>query len=299
MLPHIWSNFELKLLNIDHCRCDKRWRYKNTNSPFSRLIFIIDGEAHVTHHGRKYVMLPGKMYLVPCFTFCDYFTPDWFEFYYFHFTARIEGGMDLFTIQEYDYEIDAGTRECALFERLLALNPSCPFCPYRKIARRLEQFTGNWLPLSIFSQDSEVKTERNPGDIVEADGIMRQLLAPLLRTAHDYSDKTKYEAMQYFKDVLDFIEANIDKQITLEDLADQCYLSPVYFSNLFYEKLGVRPIQYLTNQRIQKIQTLLICTNKPIKEISEECGFKDTNYLCRVFKNHIGMSPVKYRKEKR
>jgi AraC-like DNA-binding protein len=299
MLPQIWSNFELKLLNIDRCRCDTRWRYRNTNSPFSRLLLIIDGEAQVTHHGKKYILRAGNLHLIPCFAFCDYYTPEWFEFYYVHFTTRVEGGVDLFTIQEYEYGVDAGIRSQALFEHLLYLNPARPYCPYRKIANRLQQFSGNQLNVAIFGHDFEVKSEQNPGDIIETDGIMRQLLAPILRTAHAYSDKNKYEAMQYFKDALEFIDNNLDKQITLEEIANQCYLSPVYFSNLFYEKLGIRPTQYINQKRIQKIQTLLVCTNKSIKEISEECGFKDTNYFCRIFKKYIGTSPAKYRKEKK
>lgn len=297
MIPKMWSNFELKLLNIDHCRCDATWRSKGSNSPFSRLIFVVDGEAHVTHHGRKYIIRPGKLHIVPCFTFWDYFTPDWSEFYYIHFTTRVEGGMDLFTIQEYEYEVDSKPQDQALFERLLLLNPSIPFCIYRKIAQKLQQFPETRIN-AISYNDLELKTAQNPGDIVETDGIMRQLLSSIIRTAHEYNSKI-YQAMQHFKTVLEFIDDNLDKQITLEDMANLCYLSPVYFSNLFYEKLGVRPIQYLNQKRIQKIQTLLMCTNKRITEISKECGFQDTNYFCRVFKKNIGTSPAQYRREKK
>ncbi|MCX5637042.1 MAG: AraC family transcriptional regulator [Planctomycetota bacterium] len=270
MVPNLWSNFALHFLNIDRCRCNTGWRYNNVSSPFTRLILTLGGEAHITHHEKKYVLRPSKMHLIPCFTSCTYFRPDWFEF----------------------------LREIALFERLLELNPDCPFCVYRKISQRLQRFSGKQLNVAIFERDNGVKIAHNPGEIVETDGIVRQLLAPILKTAHEYSDKSKYHAIQQFKDVLDFIDSNLHKPITLDDMANVCYLSPVYFSNLFLEKLGVRPIQYLNLKRIQKAQTSLMCTNKTITEISEEVGFNETNYFCRVFKKYVGISPAKYRTEK-
>ena len=113
-------------LNILHMGCrtnGQEWQYKGVISPFSRLYFIIDGQARVHHHNRQYHMTPGTLNLVPCFTLSEYQCPSRFRYYYVHFTSRVKGGMDLFNIGNFNCQIKATDNCGRLFKRMIQLLP--------------------------------------------------------------------------------------------------------------------------------------------------------------------------------
>lgn len=97
-------------------------------------------------------------------------------------------------------------------------------------------------------------------------------------------------------EALEYILDNFQKNIALEDIAGHVYLSKYHFSRKFKETTGFTFVQYLTFVRIKESIKLLVESDKPITEIAFECGFKDSNYFGDLFKKHIGMSPLKYRK---
>lgn len=110
---------------------------------------------------------------------------------------------------------------------------------------------------------------------------------PISRNEKNYKVITK--AKQY-------IEDNFDRQIKLEDIADSVYLSKIYFHNIFTEYVGISPHQYLIDCRIEKAKKLLWNSDIPICEVAEKSGFGCQQYLNKVFKKKIGMTPGSYRK---
>lgn len=83
----------------------------------------------------------------------------------------------------------------------------------------------------------------------------------------------------------------------LQELADKLGISPQYLSRIFKEKYGMNFIDYITNKKLQHAKSLLINTEKSIKEISVITGYTDPNYFSRVFKKFMNVTPNKYRKK--
>ncbi len=81
------------------------------------------------------------------------------------------------------------------------------------------------------------------------------------------------------------------KKITLDNLANICFITPGYFSKLFYRETGEKFSDYLTRIRIEKAKELLTSTDKPIQEIALEVGFNDAGYFTRRFKSYEGTTP--------
>lgn len=96
----------------------------------------------------------------------------------------------------------------------------------------------------------------------------------------------------------EYISANLIEDITLEDAAGVANLSSTYFSKKFKELTGVGFKEYVNHQRIKQASSLLLQTNHSITEISEECGFHNSNYFGDLFKQMRGVSPSVYRKMK-
>lgn len=98
--------------------------------------------------------------------------------------------------------------------------------------------------------------------------------------------------------VRDFIEAHLDGDIGLEDLARVAGFSPYYFARCFKNSVGTTPHQYVIACRIERAQQLLSRTWMSLTEVANECGFADQSHLTRHFKRALGVTPAVLRSEK-
>lgn len=95
-----------------------------------------------------------------------------------------------------------------------------------------------------------------------------------------------------------YIENNFYKPLTIEELANLCFLSPSRFFYLFKRQTGVSPIVYKNKFAIQNtMQELLFFKDCSIEEIARRNGFKSVIYFERKFKKATGKTPSQYRKE--
>jgi len=100
-------------------------------------------------------------------------------------------------------------------------------------------------------------------------------------------------------EVIHFMHENIERKLTLADLACQAGLSTSHLSLLFHKKTYYSPLQYLNHLRIQKACQLLDFTDMKINQISPKIGFEDSLYFTRIFKKNMGLSPSEYRLQKK
>lgn len=101
------------------------------------------------------------------------------------------------------------------------------------------------------------------------------------------------------EEVIHYMQENINKKLSLADIAKEARLSVSYFSNLFLEKTGYSPLRYLTQLRIQKACHYLDFSDMKINQISPLVGFEDSLYFSRLFTRTMKMSPSEYRVQKK
>jgi len=87
-----------------------------------------------------------------------------------------------------------------------------------------------------------------------------------------------------------------DPEITLEKLALELKVSPVYLSRMIKQELGVSFVALLTRMRIKKAIELLGATDMPIHEIAASVGYESQHYFSTAFKKTVGVSPNQYRR---
>ncbi|QUL56888.1 response regulator [Paenibacillus tritici] len=92
-----------------------------------------------------------------------------------------------------------------------------------------------------------------------------------------------------------YISLHYYRPLSLKEVADEVFLSPVYFSNLFKQRTGVTFIEFLTHIRMEEARKKLAFTDEKIHSIAEETGFGNVRHFNRVFKNSSGLSPKEYR----
>lgn len=79
------------------------------------------------------------------------------------------------------------------------------------------------------------------------------------------------------------------------DMANSVNVSERTLTRMFKDCTGYAPSEYLIALRIKKGAMLLLNTEESLEMIAEQTGFVDSNYFCRQFKQHFGVSPQKYR----
>ncbi|MBY8821942.1 helix-turn-helix domain-containing protein [Sphingomonas colocasiae] len=97
------------------------------------------------------------------------------------------------------------------------------------------------------------------------------------------------------KRVLDFIEARIAEDVTLDDLAAEACLSPFHFSRLFRDATGLTPHRYITDRRVQAARHKLALAHSSLVEIALDTGFGSQANFIRVFRKATGLTPGQYR----
>ena len=93
-----------------------------------------------------------------------------------------------------------------------------------------------------------------------------------------------------------YVEENIKKIMSLEDICEDFHYSKNYIIRIFKKEFGISPIQYINEVKVRRAMYLLETTSKPVGEIAAECGYADYAYFYKRFVQKVGTNPQKWRK---
>ena len=96
---------------------------------------------------------------------------------------------------------------------------------------------------------------------------------------------------------IDYIYDNLQKQITVNELAEREELSPGYFSRLFQKEVGTTVNQFINDAKINTAQNMLRYSDFSILDIAISLGFSSQSAFSSIFKKTTGMTPKVYRDE--
>lgn len=97
--------------------------------------------------------------------------------------------------------------------------------------------------------------------------------------------------------VTEYINEHLHEKITIKQLCDETHLSTSILYKKFHDHFGCTVNDYINTKRVEKSLVLLRKTDLSIEEIAEHIGFTAASYFSRIFKQKMGMSPMKYRQE--
>lgn len=95
--------------------------------------------------------------------------------------------------------------------------------------------------------------------------------------------------------MLQYISENLAEELRVDDIAENAMISKSECTRCFHENLGIAPIQYIKQLRIDTAASQLRLTDRAVSEIACECGFQDMSYFAKTFKNIKGVTPSEYR----
>jgi YesN/AraC family two-component response regulator len=275
------------LLNTDHISLDHHWNYKNVVSTFYRLYLIDDGEGRLYDHQESSKLEKNYLYLIPSFTLCNYECKTFLSQYYLSFMEESQAGSSLFYHNRRVMKIEARSSDYQQFHRLLELNPN-----------RGLQWSHNpqvYEKRPVLQRFRELNQTLSPSANLETQGIILQLLSRFMQPENFQS--TRFQKIpSKVLEAIEFIQTHLHTNLTVAALAERANHNADYFSRIFFESTGERPLQYLRNKRVERAQVLLSTTEMTFSQIAEETGFGNLPYFSKMFKQVTGLSPSYFRK---
>lgn len=282
-LKHTFS-----LLNVDHVDLDTKWNYKNVISPYFRLYYIDAGEGEISDVSATVKLEPGFLYIIPSFTLCNLSCQSHLGQYFIQFFEESSDGISLFENNRSIFKVKATAIDIMNFARLLEINPG------RGINRSDDPRV---YEKNIFYKEyQELNNRQSMSTFIETHGILLQLVSRFLQPEILKHKETGHVPVKILN-TISYIQLNLNQELSVTFLAERANLHTDYFSRLFQQYTGERPVKYIQEKRIERAQYLMVTTQMTYSEIATQTGFENVFYFSKIFKKITGMSPGNYKKQ--
>ena len=148
----------------------------------------------------------------------------------------------------------------------------------------------------------EVRNENLGGELF-VDALSTQICLHLLRkyakvSMRDRPIRSGLSRVQV-EQVKGYVEANLDRKLSLDELAAVARTSTSHLLRQFKAGFGVPPHTYVIQMRLECARKLLSKTSLPVKEIATRCGFSDQSHMTRLFQRLLHTTPCSYRQSQK
>lgn len=270
LLKHHYS-FKLKprLLYAGELKKSGGWQEYPHSHRFCEIIFVVDGRGSATVNGERIDFQKGDILIY------NPFVEHYEESSMSEPTELMFFALDKFEITDLpqnhllpsEYSIIYNSRDS--YDSIYEL--------FKKMIREFET-----------KDDFYVEIAQN---------ISRTILMYIFRVIN-YADQnfTLHKGNSALDKAMRYINENYKNNISLDDVAAECYVNKFYLSHLFNKFKGMSVGKYVLNLKMDEAKRLLETTNLSVNVIAERSGFTDPNYFSRTFKKELGLSPLQYRK---
>ena len=117
-----------------------------------------------------------------------------------------------------------------------------------------------------------------------------------LRSQSDVTTKSSQLSKHTLAQLIEFMEANLCEDLSLNALAEVAQMSPSQFRRAFKATVGQSPHSWLNKRRLERAKILLAKTEGAIAQIALDCGFSSQSHMTTLFSRHLGTTPNRYRK---
>jgi len=242
------------------------WRLRGDHSPFARLYFVRAGSGYLRHHGREFILRPGRLYLIPAYSNLDLGTPREVTIWWVHLRATLAGAAELFAVLPPPaYEVPApadaefATRFGEMAARVAARTPATNVC-------------------------------------LRLRGWLLETLALFYPAAPCAESATTAAAWRRFEPVFAHVRRHLDRRISVAELAAVAGQERAWFTTCFRRLTGLTPGAYLLRRRIEQAQIQLRDPARKLEMIARETGFHDAFHFSKAFKRLTGLCPRDFRR---
>lgn len=266
-----FHNLNYDVNSVHRNRCYKNhWGDKNFVPYQNKFYLITDGHLSFTINDTSFEATAGDLLLLPLHTRQTFHSiTDSFDHYWCHFRITTDRNhLDLLDLIG---------------------------CPYKihLTGSAYRQFEDMFTTLTQLHQNKELLSNR-----FKLYDVFNRLVSTYMEyTYEDLTLITPGPHVHQMMQIMDYIKENMNRQITIEEMANKLHLHPNYFIRLFKGHFGLSPIKYINTVKIKKACELLLLQQDSISNIAANLGYSDLYYFSRLFKQYTGTSPSAYRKQ--
>jgi AraC-like DNA-binding protein/mannose-6-phosphate isomerase-like protein (cupin superfamily) len=249
---------------------------------FVELVFIMRGFGVQVLEDQEYPVSAG-----------DIFVLQGNQRHYFKDTSQIEIVNVMYDGVKNPEIIPDSIKQLEGYKALFVLEPYYRANHYFKNMLRL-----NWeelakIEVSINTMFYELEKKQVGYELILNNRL--QELIVILSRHYSQIEATEAQSLLRIGKVIEFLESKPDEKICINDLADMTNMSKRNFMRIFKRAVGLSPVNYLIKVRLQKARKLLCETDFQISDITVMCGFYDSNYFIKCFKQAFAITPNKFR----
>lgn len=122
-----------------------------------------------------------------------------------------------------------------------------------------------------------------------------KLIITILRTEMSHMHVTKHNYHQgFFEEISEFLEKNLDKKLSLEDISHHAAISKTALKRLFHQKVGCGVYEYYIKLKIERAKIYIRENNYNFTQIAEMLGYSSIYHFSNQFKSRVKMTPTEY-----
>ena len=277
-IPFEDAMFPIRLLQNKRLTPDTPEKGSLTWHEQIEILYFHSGSAAVTCGTRKYITVPGEIYII---------NP-----YEIHDVAYYGGTLVFDCIMAYP-RIYHGAQDEVCEIKYMSQIENRKICFNNKISPSGE-------PAAIITELLREYQQKQPAYELKVKSLILNFFAWLFR--HEVNEKhTKDEILRTtqkfdkLRNAFSYIYDHYDEEINLTELAGSCNFNLSHFCRLFKSVTGQTAVQYINEVRMLKAELLLRTTNLGVAEIAGKVGYPDPCYFNRCFKRYFHATPLEMR----
>lgn len=255
------------------------WKHENLPLDDYELFIVTEGTLYLQYQEHRYTIKKGESLLLP-----PAFPPNnrrkgyrasFCAFYWMHFSCKEETSR---------LNLDGSlNQQGSSLNREKLLIPSSFTLPNMEkvliLLRQLQNAVRDNYPQSLLNYMATI--------------VLGELHQQFDSQMNRFAKEQKKNQLYY--DIVDYINRNIDKNITVASIADEFGYNEKYLSHMFGQISGLTLKQFILQNKISKANFLLSDTNMLVTEISNSLGFSDCHNFMKCYKRITGLTPTEYR----
>ena len=251
---------------------------------FAELVIVVSGTGVHFTEGAEYRILPGDVFVVESGFSHGFKNLDNLRLYNIIFAPQIlkQVFIDIQQMPGYHavFTLEPRFREFHKFESRLRVNPDQQQYCEQLITRLNTELSS---------------TDFGNGNRALALAYFIELIVFLSRI---YTQETLDGSTEIIRmaELFAFLQTHLNRPVSIDELSVRSNMSSSTLHRAFHRTVQCSPIDYHLQMRIDNAANLLKHSRMSVSQISEACGFSDSNYFSRQFRKRIGMSPREYKK---
>ena len=257
--------------------CGKNWCGINQTLPYSKFYYVTGGECEIKTDKLTFRGKPGRLIFIPAKTRHSFYhvSENYVKKYWMHFDIKTanENMNELIELPLY-VDIPENKRRSTenLFEKIFAETKKTGAAANLRLKAYIVELFALYVETACADKAAVPPTQ-----------------SPMGAESKNPDESSKLSA------VIDYINRNLDKRLSVEELAGMMHLHPNYFIRMFKKNVGVSPLKYINKKRFEKTISLFVNEELPITDVMTEVGFDDYSAFSNFFKSYSGYCPKKYR----